>query len=72
MNLRKMHPADFTDLVHYMITRHMDSKEQQKYERNLWMPPKGEEPEDDNPYWGVEAEMRDFEATQRGKGVDRE
>lgn len=68
----KLSPPDFCDLVQFFITRNMDQKEQDAYGRKLWMPPPGVEPEDDNPYWGVEAEMRDFERSRKGKGVDRD
>lgn len=72
VNLRKMHPEDFSDLVLHFVTRNMDSKETDAFYRKLYMPPVGEEPDDDNPVWGIHAEMKAFEKTSKGKGIDRE
>lgn len=65
VNVLKMHPQDLLDVVWAWLIENLDSKEIDKLGRQIWLPPPGEEPTDDNPYFGYEAEMKAFEESQK-------
>lgn len=73
VDVLKLHPSDFLDVIWFWLIENQDEKGVEKLGRQIWLPPMGEEPTDDNPYYGYEAEMAalaDFEKRKRGgKGV---
>lgn len=62
----KLSPSDFCDLILYFVTRNMDQKEQDAFGRKLYLPPRGVEPDDDLPYWGLNAEIEAFNRSAPG------
>ena len=64
----KLHPADAADLVYFWATENMDEKKLRKFNLDLWMPPKGVEPDADHPFFGEEAENAEFDKMQGSSG----
>lgn len=58
VDVLKLSPGDFVDVVWYWILKDMDAKESEKLGQKVWMPPRGEDVHPDDPFWGEEAEQR--------------
>lgn len=67
VNVLDLHPQDFLDVIWAWLIDGLDQKEVDKIGRQIWLPPKGEEPTDDNPYFGYHAEMAAFEESQKNQ-----
>lgn len=67
VDVLKLSPADFLDVVWYWLIKDADEKTTDKIGRKVWLPPRGEEPTDDNPYYGLAAEEAAFEDMNRRK-----
>jgi hypothetical protein len=67
VDVLKLHPSDFLDVVWSWLTENADQKEIDKIGRKIWLPPRGVEPTDDNPYYGFAAEEAAYAEMQKRK-----
>lgn len=62
-----MSPSDFIDVMWYWLLKDLDTKESEKLQQKIWMPPRGQDPHPSDPFWGEEAELAAAEAMSKNR-----